>query len=738
MNEIDAANRDGLCAALAAQYGEEGARAAAHLRHWLSGAVPEAYPETIARQLSAEHLDLLFDAFRAELTFGTAGARGTVGYGPNRFNMTTVLRAVQGHCDYLRSAAAGSAPLSVVVANDVRVFSDVAGVYRFLGDSHPLLGASSRTFAQRACEVYAANGLTAYMADPERDDAVLSTPMLSFLIPQLQASGGVNLSASHNPPDDNGIKVYDRFGGQYTPPDDQALGAAIDQVDHITTMPFAEALAAGRILPVPQELLDKYVATYVSAFGSTYQPAPDDPEVVYTPLCGCGLTTAGRVLAAVGFRYLVPPDQHPDGSFAAIPLRAPNPEVYTSALPARALADQHGLKLVLSSDPDADRVGVEVGQADGSWHHLDGDQIAAIVCYFLMLDEHGPQKRGLVIETLVTTRLLGAIVQQAQASGECWIVDDLLVGFKYIAEVLRELEQHGSFRDLHCRPDQLVLAAEESHGQATLSCIRDKDSTPACLYVATLYHRLRREGRTLVDYYAEILDRLGHYDSVARALTMRGAAGFEKKERLMASLRQSPPTVLAGRAVLRVNDCWDEAAHGPFLSETDRSSRDVLQYFTQDCILAVRPSGTEPKLKIYCQSLPRPDSPRLRGRELLDHLRAESEQLAREVCRELLDRIGLTVGEAGLRVLDVVDLDQRKDFDERVAPLLRERLGRAASGDLPDLLAWLRQETARMTPGMDPGEALKPALVYLCDQWAAALAGAPLYEQLKTWATGAA
>ena len=161
--------------------------------------------------------------------------------GSNRFNPTTVAMTVQGHCNYLAAAFPGK-ELSVIVANDVRVFNDFAGVYRFLGTGHPLLGTSSRSIAKLACEIYAGNGVVAYLAEPEADQSLLSTPELSFIIRKLQAAGGVNISASHNPPDDNGIKVYDEYGGQPIPPDDQRLADAMDQVTDLQRIPFAEAL----------------------------------------------------------------------------------------------------------------------------------------------------------------------------------------------------------------------------------------------------------------------------------------------------------------------------------------------------------------------------------------------------------------------------------------------------------------------------------------------------------------
>src|SRR5208282_3081270 len=254
---------------LTEKYGERGKAAADRLQTWLEGGVPMAFPDILAKHLEEQHVPLLFDAFWQVLPFGTGGRRGRVGYGSNRFNPTTVAMTVQGHCNYLSAAFPGK-ELSVIVANDVRVFNDFAGVYRFLGSDHPLLGISSRSIAKLACEIYAGNGVTAYLPEPEADQSLLSTPELSFFIRKLQTLGGVNISASHNPPDDNGIKVYDEYGGQPIPPHDQRLADAMDQVTEVHRIPFAEALGRALIRKIPEGLHDEYVEEYVRLYGRVF------------------------------------------------------------------------------------------------------------------------------------------------------------------------------------------------------------------------------------------------------------------------------------------------------------------------------------------------------------------------------------------------------------------------------------------------------------------------------------
>ena len=710
-------------------YGEPGRQAAERLRSWLAGEVPYAYPEVLARHLDADRLALVFDAFWQVLPFGTGGRRGRVGYGPNRMNPTTVAMTVQGHCQYLKSVFPQRSDRAVVVANDVRVFHDLAGVYGFLGHSHPLLGVSSRSLGKLACEIYAGNGIVAYFAEPGNDAAVLTTPELSYLIGQLGALGGINLSASHNPPDDNGIKVYDQDGSQPVAPDDQQLVDIMVQATDIHSIPFAQALSQDLIRPIPRELHEAYIQTYVRLYDRLHTPLSAHP-VVFTPLSGCGLLTVGALLDRLGFPLRTPPDQGPDGTFAAIPFRLPNPEIPQATEPAKAFADAHGIGLVLSSDPDADRVGLEVKLPDGSWYHFDGNQLAAVLGYFLMLDSRGPRRRGLVIETLVTTRLLGKIVAQA---GDSWLVDDLLVGFKYVAAVLKALDRTGAYGDVRCASEQLVLAVEESHGGMLIPHIKDKDAAPVCLYFATLYQQLRQEGKTLLDYYIHILEELGGYADVNRSIMLSGAEGVLRRDRLMRSLRDTPPRRLGGFAVTDVIDYWDETRFGAFVSETDRLPRNVLRIVTDGGVTLIRPSGTEPKLKFYCQLLPHAADTALSGRALLDAARTRAVAVAGQVYNDLLARLDCRLSEAGLLLSDIIELDHKRTFDTSTSAQLRQALLSGSLPSLADTLAWLQEKTAEMTPGADPLPALKAPLAVLCEQWRAEGLASPSLDALRQW-----
>lgn len=721
---------ESLTAQLVTTYGDQGAAAAQRLRKWISGEVKFAEPEILKKHLTTERLSLLFDAFWQVLPFGTGGRRGRVGYGPNRMNLATVALTIQGHCDFLKAKFPGRADLSVVVANDVRVFNDVAGTYKFLGGAHPLLGVSSRSLAKLAAEIYAGNGIVAYLPSPEDDAALLSTPELSFIIGELGAVGGINMSASHNPPDDNGVKVYDEHGSQPVAPEDQLLLDIMAKVSHIDMVDFATARSRGLIKPVPGDLHARYLDGYLRLYRGFFEPRSDMP-IVYTPLCGVGLTTSGDLLPRLGFPVLVPPNEGPDGSFKVIPFKSPNPEVPQSTEPARAFAEQHNSGIVLSSDPDADRVGLEGRLADGSWYHFDGNQIAAILAYALMLDPKGPRRSGLVIETLVTTKLLGRI---ALARGDSDVIDDLLVGFKYVADVLKTLKKDGKYGSIVRRPDELVLAAEESHGVVAIPTILDKDSIPACMWLAGLYQRLKLEGRTLLDYYVAILEELGGYDTVSRSIMMAGAAGMERKDRIMAWLRKSPPKHLGGHEVQRIVDYWDTARFGPIKSDSEWLPRNVVQLFTERFVITVRPSGTEPKLKFYLQLLPGVVPMKEKGLALLNAIRAEADTAARDIYNALLEPLEVSLGEVGLWLTDLIELDRKVDLERTVIPDLEAKLKAGSFADLEAAKTWLRDQSSTLLPGADALPALKAPLRSLATRWKTDLAGSPVAQALLSWA----
>jgi phosphoglucomutase/phosphomannomutase len=666
---------------------------AERLAQWASGSVPLVDTEALAGFVETADISAIYDEFRQLLPFGTGGRRGHVGFGPNRVNPTTVALTVQGHCEYLKANSPG--PHTVAIANDVREFHDLAGRYIAV-DPNPLLGVSSYSLARLAASIFAANGITVYMTGVDDDVRDLTTPQLSHAIRTLGADGGVILSASHNHPDDNGIKVYNGAGAQPIAPQDQELTDVIEGITSVAAMDFGEAVEQGLVRDLTKALGDAYVDLYVELVRDI--PVEPGTRIVFTPLNGGGARSIGTVLERLGYDVLQPPDEAADGTFAAIPFRSPNPEIPEATAPAIRFATEQDVGFVLASDPDADRLGADVRDEHGDWVHLTGNQIATILGYFLLVDPDGPRRTGLVVATAVTTRALRAIVELSPGSE---FIGHLPVGFKYIGATLNELE-----------PSNFVLGAEESYGFLATPAIRDKDATSAAVYLAALHARLAREGRTVVHYYCDVLAHIGAFAENNRSIILLGEAGAREIAALMASLRAEPFETLAGSPVTEVTDYWDTSKFGEITAETDRMSRNVVGFQTADFTVTVRPSNTEPKLKFYLQAEPAPQFEGLAGAALVQAASERAAGIAEQVYAALLARLGVTLSHAAHALPDVLPLAQKVAFDERVLPQLETRL---RDDDPAAIRAWLQQECAAMTPGANPLPALRGPLRRLTD-----------------------
>jgi phosphoglucomutase len=567
-----------------------GAAAADTLRSWLNAAQPFVHTAELATFAEQAPIGLIVDSFRCDIPFGTGGRRGRVGIGPNRINPRTLALTVAGHCEFLRKTTDRD-DLLVVVANDTRVFTDINRLHTFMGPGWSLLGTSSRSLAQLACQIYAVYGVETVMTAPADDEAYMPTPELSFAIRDLGAAGGLNVSASHNHPDDNGLKVYTPTGGQYCPPDDANLSSTVEQV---VVDPQIETLVAGHAgaaAPIQPEVHRRYISMYTDrarALCAASEPVRSQVPIVYTPLCGTGLANVGETLTGSGYQLHVPPDQYPDGSFAPIPLRSPNPEIPGVTDPAIEFAATVDAELVLSTDPDADRLGVEVRLASGEWRHLTGNQIGAILGYFLAADTDGPRLSGSIITTVATSRVLRAI---ARLGADIDLTDDLMIGFKFIGQLLDNAESEGALPDL-------VLASEESHGYLTTTDLRDKDAASGGYLIAHLHALMRSSGRTLWDYLMQIFDATGVHIEHGRSLVLLGAEGADTIRAVMGSLRDQPLARIGSEPVLTRRDFLVDGTTGP-LTEGEKASRNVLELVSEHYRVVVRPSGTEAKLKYY-------------------------------------------------------------------------------------------------------------------------------------------
>jgi len=641
-----------------------------HLADWLTIPAYADYRPLIRHLIQAEAWGLLLDAFYQVLPFGTGGRRGPVGPGPNRFNPQTLATSVAGHVEFLRDRF-GRAGQKVVIGYDSRAFHDVRGLYptNLLG---PLGGVTSRTFAELAARIYSTAGIDVYLSE-----RIMATPELSFAIRALGAQGGLMVSASHNPPDDNGGKFYDHRGGQEIPPADQAM---VDRVAGVT-----EVAAIGdpkRVHPVPAQVHADYVATNLAL---QVRPAGSGPPagkgngvtIVYTPLHGTGWSTVGDVLRAAGFDPIVPAGQaEPDGRFSTVPFGIANPEVPESMQRAVDEAKKRGADLVLATDPDADRIGAVAPDGRGGWRFFTGNEIGALVVNEVLVAR---RRQGnlpahpIVIKTEVTSELVARVAR----AGGAQVIGDLLVGFKYVAAVLDALEREGRYRELTGRPEDFVAGIEESHGVLLTPAIRDKDAAGAALVLAELAARVKAEGRTIPATLTELERRHGVVVNRLTSMVMRGAAGQAAIDAIQQALRRDPPAAIGGRSVERFVDHWDErpgSRFGPIQSETDRAARNVLVFeLDQGARVIIRPSGTEPKNKTYIEAA----SPPLNAGADPAPVRAELEAQARAIeeafVGHCLGLIGVHLPPFALKISGLVALDEKRDFAERFLGELESR-----------------------------------------------------------------
>lgn len=643
-----------------------GAAAAAALGRWLSADQPFVNGAELRRFAERAPLGLIVDSFRCDIPFGTGGRRGRVGIGPNRINPRTLALTVAGHCEFLRQTA-GASGTTVVIANDTRVFSDINQLHTFMGDDWSLLGTSSRSLALLASQLYAVYGYDTYLTAPKDPDGYMPTPELSFAIRALRAAGGLNVSASHNHPDDNGFKVYTPTGGQYCPPDDSTLSRAVEQVELDPQIEDLVARLLGAAAEMPGEVHRKYIDMYVSrdsAICGQSAPVRATVQLVYTPLCGTGLANVGETLAEAGYQVHTPRDQYPDGSFAPIPLRSPNPEIPGVTDPAVEYAASVDAELVLSTDPDADRLGVEVRLADGSWQHLTGNQIGAIIAYFLIADPAGPSLSGRLITTVATSRVLRAI---AALSSGVDVTDDLMIGFKFVGQLLDVLEAAAD------GPVPLVLASEESHGYLTTTDLRDKDAASGAYIIAHLHALMRSTGRTLWDYLMQVYAATGVHIEYGRSLVLLGADGAETIKAVMRSMRAEPLERLGSEPVTVRHDFLVDGTSGAELTEGERASRDVLELISEHYRIVVRPSGTEAKLKYYFDyaELPLAGSAEAAGAGAVGGVSvadryAELEATVKADCSavyaELARRAGYELSAGALELPDVIPVQEKAGY----------------------------------------------------------------------------
>ncbi len=617
-----------------------------NLEQWLSDKQYAEYVRQIEHLIANSQWDYLLDSFYQVIPFGTGGRRGEVGVGPNRINPLTVKNSAQGHAQYLLSQYGEAAKTrGVVLAYDVREFTGNA--YLSTALSNPVQNLTSKDLAFSAAEVYAGNGIKVFVFE-----GIRTTPELSFAIRHLQAAGGDVFSASHNPPAYNGKKVYDEFGGQLIPPHDEALVSEVtENVTEIKQLAFDEARAEGIIEFIGASVDDAYVKS-VSKISLS-----DDRniKIVYTPLHGAGSSSVVKVLTDLGFNVLEDPKtSNQSGRFENVTFNIPNPEVVQSFETSLGYAAEVDADILLSSDPDADRIGIMV-KHDGDWVFVTGNEIGTMLTDYAARRLKTPG-RGVVIKTVVTTDAIARICEKNGLE----IVGDLLIGFKYVGDIMNKLEADG-------RIDDFMLGIEESHGYLAGNYARDKDAAAAAVWLAELAAELKRDNKTLVDYLREIYIENGYFKNYLTEIRMLGATGQENIQRIQAAFRKNPPEHFGN---LQVEQFVDYLTHEPIVSETDRTAKDVLVFHlsgaeeVDSCKVTVRPSGTEPKIKVYFEL----GFHEVASEDALDELMQKSEQLVHVIEKEVLSAmysaIGIDFPERGFLLFWQLPLDDKMRYFE--------------------------------------------------------------------------
>ena len=512
------------------------------------------------------------DAFYTNLEFGTAGMRGLIGAGTNRINIYVVRQATEGLARLIESKGGNEKERGVAIAYDSRHFSP--------------------EFAFESAAVLAKHGIKSYVFESLRP-----TPELSFAVRHLNCFAGIMITASHNPAPFNGYKVYGEDGGQMPPHDADALTTYIRAIENPFAIEVAdvEAEKASGLIEVIGEAVDaEYLKEVkdVNINPSLIEEFGKDMKIVYTPLHGTGEMLARRALAQAGFDsvQVVEAQATPDSDFSTV--KSPNPENQAAFALAEELGRQVGADVLVATDPDADRVGVEVLQKDGSYLNLSGNQIGAIMAKYI-LEAHKnagtlPENAALC-KSIVSTDLVTKIAESYGAT-----MFNVLTGFKFIAEKIQEFEEKHNHT--------YMMGFEESFGYLIKPFVRDKDAIQAVLVVAELAAYYRSRGLTLADGIEEIYKEYGYYAEKTISVTLSGVDGAEQIKAIMAKFRDNGPKEFNNTAITVVEDFKAQtstAADGTVTALTTPPS-DVLKYTLADgSWIAVRPSGTEPKIKFY-------------------------------------------------------------------------------------------------------------------------------------------
>ena len=614
-----------LDSALLKAEGHLSAEAMVNFRRWLTEGTFAEFRSDILARIHQSAWKELEDEFYTTIPFGTGGRRGPRGLGPNRINHRTIAESAAGLANWVVHQGEEAMRRGIVIAFDTR---------------H-----GSTEFSKVSAQAIAARGVQVFLFEGHR-----ATPELSFAVRHLKAKAGIVISASHNPPSDNGFKAYAEDGGQILPPDDAVVMEEVQKAGAgpIAMMDFEEGMRRGIVKTVGTEV-DR---AYLKALSGVTLTHSRQVRLVYSPLHGVGASSVLPGLEMAGFLdvHVVEEQRSPNGDFPEVESQIPNPEVPSAMKQPMKLAEALDADLAIATDPDADRLGCAAprgGKGGREWTILNGNQIGALLCYFVLDELHRQgrlERDGLVVKTVVTTDLIDRIAAHFGVGR----VSELLVGFKYIGCVIKHLDD----------PDRFLFGAEESHGYLSRPYTRDKDGANAALLIAEMAARLKAEGRDIWWQLDQVHRRFGYFSDLLESYVRPGRSGEEEIGTMMRVLRENPPSSIGGFKVTRIVDRWTEKVHdlergsvfpfGPIKDpktekaiEQLRFARDNLMVFhlgphgdTKGGKIAIRPSGTEPKCKLYISL--NSDIGNLAHGEVREKAKEKTDELARSVRDEIL------------------------------------------------------------------------------------------------------
>lgn len=539
---------------------------------WLENAV-EDKDLTAELESIKNNEDEIYDRFYTALKFGTAGLRGIIGAGTNRMNIYVVRQATQGLANYvLKKYGKGS----VAISHDSRIKADL--------------------FMNEAARVLAANGIKVYITSE-----LQPTPVLSYLVRYFKCQAGIMVTASHNPAAYNGYKAYGEDGCQMT---DVAANTVYDEISKLDMFKdvkisdFDEAVSNGMIEYVDESVYDTYLEKVMEQQVNPGICEGADLKVVYTPLNGTGNKLVRKVLGKIGVKdvIVVPEQELPDGNFTTCPY--PNPEIKEALAKGLELCEKEQPDLLLATDPDADRVGIAVKDYDGSYRLISGNEDGVMLTNYILSCKKASGKlpeKPVVVKTIVTTKLINKLCEKYDCE-----LKNVLTGFKYIGEVILNLEKKHE-------ENRYLFGFEESYGYLSGTYVRDKDAVVASMLVCEMAAYYKKQGKSLAEVIDGLYEEFGYYLNQTYSFEFDGAAGMQKMADIMTTVRDNIPKSIAGYDVVKVSDYLlkkeTEIATGSAADIELPKSNVIALHLSGDNAVIIRPSGTEPKIKLYITSV---------------------------------------------------------------------------------------------------------------------------------------